>query len=210
MTMAGNQVIADRNHDSDLPADLMTMAGNEAVSIVHSGGHLPADLMKVASNPALADPHRGADLPPDLMTMSGNEVIANVNRDSHSPADLMHIADSPTLSERVSTLDLPPNIETVYELSLMSAPALEQAIEEGRVTSQTTREEAKALHSVCSGQCSMRHLQAVAVRRVVCVAWHVARFHGAPVRSPVRENAPWPVPPGHEAPCLSADKANGR
>lgn len=64
---------------------------------------------------------------------------------------LMQIANSPTLSERVSALDLPANLDTIYELSLMTAPALEAAIEEGRVTPQTTREEAKALRREATG-----------------------------------------------------------
>lgn len=58
-----------------------------------------------------------------LVKLAGHETIANASHDSHLPADL----------------------NTIYELSLMTAPALTQAIEEGRVTPQTTREEAKAL-----------------------------------------------------------------
>lgn len=58
-----------------------------------------------------------------LMTMAGNEVIANASHATHLPADL----------------------ETIYELATMTAPALEAAIEAGKVTPATTRTEAKEI-----------------------------------------------------------------
>lgn len=58
-----------------------------------------------------------------LMTMAENHVIANASHATHLPADL----------------------EAIYELATMTAPALEAAIEEGKVTPTTTRAEAKEL-----------------------------------------------------------------
>lgn len=58
-----------------------------------------------------------------LMTMASNPAVANVEHALHLPADL----------------------QTVYELATMTAPALEAAIEAGKVTPETTRADAKAL-----------------------------------------------------------------
>jgi hypothetical protein len=57
-----------------------------------------------------------------LMTMASNAVIVNASHATHLPADL----------------------NTVYELATMTAPALEAAIEAGKVTPATTRAEALA------------------------------------------------------------------
>ena len=65
---------------------------------------------------------------------------------------IVAMAANPALSNRSQANVLPPNLETVYELSLMSAPALEQAIEDGKVTPQTTRDEAKALRKEAAGE----------------------------------------------------------
>lgn len=58
-----------------------------------------------------------------LMTMASNPAVANVDHGLHLPTDL----------------------NTVYELATMTAPALEAAIEAGKVTPATTRAEAKAM-----------------------------------------------------------------
>lgn len=57
----------------------------------------------------------------------------------------MRIAENPALANREHAADLPPDLQTVYEMSLMTAPALEAAIEEGRVTPETTRAEAREI-----------------------------------------------------------------
>ena len=58
-----------------------------------------------------------------IMTIAESEAIENVHQDGH----------------------LPPDLNTVYELATMTAPALEAAIEAGKVTPSTTRAEAKAI-----------------------------------------------------------------
>lgn len=58
---------------------------------------------------------------------------------------LMRIAENDAIANRMSTFDLPSNLDTVYELATMTAPALEKAIEEGKVTPKTTRAEAKEI-----------------------------------------------------------------
>jgi hypothetical protein len=64
-----------------------------------------------------------------LMVMASNEAISNRNHDS----------------------DLPSDLNTVHELSLMTAPALESAIAEGKVTPKTTRAEAKRIKQEADG-----------------------------------------------------------
>lgn len=58
---------------------------------------------------------------------------------------LMTMAQHPAISNRSHENDLPSDLNTVYELATMTAPALEAAIEAGKVTPATTRAEAKAL-----------------------------------------------------------------
>lgn len=58
-----------------------------------------------------------------LMVTAANETVSNVQHAGHLPADL----------------------QTIYELATMTAPALEAAIEAGKVTPQMTRAEAKEL-----------------------------------------------------------------
>lgn len=58
---------------------------------------------------------------------------------------LMRIAANDAISNVSHARDLPVDIETVYELATMTAPALEAAIEAGKVTPSTTRAEAKAI-----------------------------------------------------------------
>ena len=65
---------------------------------------------------------------------------------------LMKVASNPALANPHHGADLPADLNTVYELALMSAPALEQAIEDGKVTPQTTRDEAKALRKEAAGE----------------------------------------------------------
>lgn len=67
-------------------------------------------------------------------------------------ARLMRLADNSVISNVDQSLHLPADLNTVYELAMMSAPALEQAIEEGKVTPQTTRDEAKALRKEAAGE----------------------------------------------------------
>lgn len=58
---------------------------------------------------------------------------------------LMKIAGNQVLANPAHVQDLPADLLTVYELSTMTAPALEAAIEAGKVTPATTRAEAKEI-----------------------------------------------------------------
>lgn len=58
---------------------------------------------------------------------------------------LMTMAEHPVISNRSHANDLPADLETVYQLATLTAPALEAAIEAGKVTPATTRAEAKAI-----------------------------------------------------------------
>lgn len=68
----------------------------------------------------------------------------------------MRMASNPLVSKSSHESFLPNDLNAVYELALMSAPALEQAIEDGKVTPQTTREEAKALRKEAAGEKAVR------------------------------------------------------
>lgn len=58
---------------------------------------------------------------------------------------LMKIAGNEALSNSAHEQNLPTDLNTVYELATMTAPALEAAIEAGKVTPATTRAEAKEI-----------------------------------------------------------------
>jgi hypothetical protein len=60
---------------------------------------------------------------------------------------LMVMADNPVIEAAKANHDspLPSDLNTVYELATMTAPALEAAIEAGKVTPATTRAEAKEI-----------------------------------------------------------------
>lgn len=58
---------------------------------------------------------------------------------------LMRMASNQTLSNSVHARNLPADLDAVYELATMTAPALEAAIEAGKVTPATTRTEAKEI-----------------------------------------------------------------
>jgi hypothetical protein len=58
---------------------------------------------------------------------------------------LMMMAENPAIEERSHGTDLPIDLHAVYELATMTAPALEAAIEAGKVTPATTRAEAKEI-----------------------------------------------------------------
>jgi hypothetical protein len=64
----------------------------------------------------------------------------------------MKMAANPAISNCAHGHNLPSDFHAVYQLALMSAPALEQAIEDGKVTPQTTRDEAKALRKEAAGE----------------------------------------------------------
>lgn len=64
---------------------------------------------------------------------------------------VMTMASNPAISNRSHANDLPADLETVYQLATMTAPALEAAIEDGRVTPDLTRKEAKALRREVEG-----------------------------------------------------------
>lgn len=64
-----------------------------------------------------------------IMTIAESDAIQHVHQDGH----------------------LPPDLNTVYELATMTAPALEAAIEAGKVTPNTTRAEAKAIKREAGG-----------------------------------------------------------
>lgn len=65
---------------------------------------------------------------------------------------LMKIAGNDALTNPAHVQDLPADLLTVYELSTMTAPALEAAIEAGKVTPQTTRAEAKEIKREAEGE----------------------------------------------------------
>jgi hypothetical protein len=58
---------------------------------------------------------------------------------------LMDLARHPVLSDRYHGNGLPPSWRTLYELSQLDAPLLQAAIEQGRVTPEMERKEARAL-----------------------------------------------------------------
>lgn len=58
---------------------------------------------------------------------------------------IMTIAENPAIADVHQGGHLPPDLNTVYELATMTAPALEAAIEAGKVTPATTRAEAKEI-----------------------------------------------------------------
>lgn len=58
---------------------------------------------------------------------------------------LMKIAGNQVLANPAHVQDLPADLLTVYELATMTAPALEAAIDAGKVTPATTRAEAKQI-----------------------------------------------------------------
>lgn len=58
---------------------------------------------------------------------------------------LMRLASNQTLSNSAHARNLPADLDAVYELATMTAPALEAAIEAGKVTPATTRAEAKEI-----------------------------------------------------------------
>lgn len=92
-----------------------------------------------------------------IMRIAGNEAVANGEHAQH----------------------LPPDLETVFQLSLMTAPALEQAIEEGKVTPETTR----AVADSCTARSAARRSSSVAQRSSSAAA---ARSTARPSRPQMR------------------------
>lgn len=60
---------------------------------------------------------------------------------------LMAIADNPALSNRSHGNDLPASWTTLYELSTLEPEVIERGIQEGKITPETERREARALVS---------------------------------------------------------------
>jgi hypothetical protein len=58
---------------------------------------------------------------------------------------VMRIAEHSVIANVQHAAQLPADLQTVYELATMTAPALEAAIESGKVTPSTTRAEAKEI-----------------------------------------------------------------
>lgn len=77
-----------------------------------------------------------------------DDAAADAVRFSQSWANkVMRIASNQAISNSEHAPNLPADLTAVFELACMSAPALEAAIEAGKVTPQTTRAEAKAIRA---------------------------------------------------------------